>query len=43
MNGENDSMTVKEGIAFSPIYYMEIKKTITEGGIKTWLKLKKGN
>lgn len=43
MNGENDSMTVKEGIAFSPIYYMEIKKTITEGGIKTWLKLKKEN
>ena len=43
MYGENDLMTVKEGIAFSPIYYMEIRKTITEGGIKTWLKLKKGN
>lgn len=43
MTGENDEIIVEEGIAFSPIYHLEIRKTIKEGGIKTWLNLKKAN
>lgn len=43
MYGDNDKMIVKEGIAFSPIYHIELVKTIRKGGVKTWLNLKKAN
>lgn len=43
MYGDNDKMIVKEGIAFSPIYHIELVKTIRKGGVKTWLNLKKVN
>jgi hypothetical protein len=43
MGGESDTFEVEEGIAFSPVYHIRLKKTIKEGGITTWLKLQKGN
>ena len=43
MYGDNDKVIVKEGIAFSPIYHIELVKTIRKGGVKTWLNLKKAN
>ena len=43
MGGEGASMTVEEGIAFSPVYHLEVSKTVREGGVKTWLSLRKAN
>ena len=43
MRGNGDEFKVEEGIAFSPIYHMSISKTLSKGGLKTCLKLKKAN
>ena len=43
MGGDNDTAAVSEGIAFSPVYQLKLRKTITEGGVTTWLKLEKAN
>jgi hypothetical protein len=43
MGGDNDEATVEEGIAFSPVYHLSLRKTIKEGGVTTWLKLQKAN
>ena len=43
MGGDNDVSTVEEGIAFSPVYHIALKKTISKGGFTTWLKLQKAN
>ncbi len=43
MGGDNDTAMVEEGIAFSPVYHLGLKKTIKEGGITTWLRLQKAN
>ena len=43
MCGDNDEMVVEEGIAFSPIYHIELRKAITKGEVKTWLNLRKAN
>lgn len=43
MGGDNDALQVEEGIAFSPVYHMRLTKTITKGGLTTWLNLQKAN
>ncbi len=43
MGGDNDTAYVEEGIAFSPVYHLGLRKTIREGGITTWLSLQKAN
>ena len=43
MGGEGVSAIAEEGIAFSPIYHIEVSKTVKEGGVKTWLNLQKAN
>ena len=43
MGGDNDVSVVEEGIAFSPVYHIALKKTISKGGFTTWLKLQKAN
>lgn len=43
MGGDNDEAEAEEGIAFSPVYHIELRKTVKEGGIRTWLKLQKEN
>ena len=43
MSGNGDNFLVEEGIAFSPIYHLEVSKTLSKGGLKTCLKLKKAN
>ena len=43
MSGDVDSLEVEEGIAFSPIYRLSLKKKLSKGGIKTCLKLQKVN
>ena len=43
MGGDNDTAMVEEGIAFSPVYHLALSKTITKGGVKTWLNLRKAN
>jgi len=43
MGGQNDVSLVEEGIAFSPVYHIALKKTISKGGVTTWLKLQKAN
>ncbi len=43
MGGDNDALQVEEGIAFSPVYHIRLTKSITEGGVKTWLNLLKAN
>jgi hypothetical protein len=43
MGGDNDEAEVEEGIAFSPVYRLALRKTIKEGGVTTWLKLQKAN
>ena len=43
LGGDSDYMSVKEGIAFSPVYSLVASKTITKGEFKTWLKLVKAN
>jgi len=34
---------VEEGIAFSPVYHIALRKTIKEGEVTTWLNLRKAN
>jgi hypothetical protein len=43
MGGDNDEALVEEGIAFSPVYHLATRKTISKGGTKTWLRLQKVN
>lgn len=43
MGGDNDTAIAEEGIAFSPIYHLELQKTIRQGGIQTWLRLQKAD
>jgi hypothetical protein len=43
MGGDNDEAEVEEGIAFSPVYHIGLKKTISKGAVKTWLNLRKAN
>ena len=43
MGGDHDTAAVEEGIAFSPVYHLSLKKTLTKGGISTWLNLEKAN
>ena len=43
MGGDNDEAVAEEGIAFSPVYHIELNKTVKEGGVTTWLKLRKAN
>lgn len=43
MGGDADEYKVSEGIAFSPVYHLELTKTVTKGGLTTWLKLQKAN
>ena len=43
MSGEVDEYEVEEGIAFSPVYRLSLKKKISKGGIKTCLKLQNVN
>ncbi len=41
MFGDNDIGEFEEGHAFSPSYRISLKKTLSKGGMTTWLKLKK--
>jgi hypothetical protein len=43
LGGDNDEAEVEEGIAFSPVYHLRLRKTITKGAVTTWLKLQKAN
>ena len=43
MGGDNDTAIAEEGIAFSPVYHMALRKTISKGEMTTWLKLQKAN
>ena len=43
MGGDHDTAAVEEGIAFSPVYHISLKKTVAKGGISTWLNLEKAN
>ena len=43
MTGDADVFEAEEGIAFSPVYHLSLKKTVSEGGIKTCLILQKAN
>ncbi len=43
MGGDCDTALVEEGIAFSPVYHIRLRKTITRGAVKTWLRLQKAN
>jgi hypothetical protein len=43
MGGDNDSCLITEGHAFSPVYRLALKKTLSKGEMKTWLKVKKAN
>ena len=43
MNGDVDSLSVEEGIAFSPVYHLKATKTISKGEMVTCLYLAKEN
>ena len=43
MGGECDEAQAEEGIAFSPVYRIALRKTISKGEFKSWLKLQKAN
>ena len=43
MGGDGVTALVEEGIAFSPVYRLALRKTIKKGGVTTWLKLQKAN
>ena len=43
MGGDCDSALVEEGIAFSPVYHIRLRKTVKKGSVKTWLRLQKAN
>ena len=42
-SGDNDSMSVKEGIAFSPNFKLMFQKSIKKGEVKSCLNLRKVN
>ena len=42
LDGEGNKV-VEEGIAFSPIYHLEVKKSLRKGAFETCLKLEKAN
>ncbi len=43
MGGEGCILKVEEGIAFSPVYHINVSKTIKDGEVKVWLNLLKAN
>ena len=43
MGGDDVTALAEEGIAFSPVYHISVSKTVKEGGVKTWLNLRKAN
>ena len=43
LRGNADELGVEEGIAFSPVYHLSASKTLSKGGLKTWLSLTKAN
>ena len=43
MYGDNDRGEFEEGHAFSPSYRICLKKKISQGGIRTWLRLRKAD
>lgn len=43
MGGDGDEYEAEEGIAFSPVYHIRVRKNISEGVMKTWLRLRKAN
>jgi len=43
MGGDIDEAQVEEGIAFSPVYRLALRKTISKGEVKTWLNLQKAD
>ena len=43
MGGDCETSEVEEGIAFSPVYHIRVRKSITKGSVKTWLRLQKAN
>ena len=43
LGGNGDCSSVEEGIAFSPVYHLSIAKTLSKGGLSTWLSLQKEN
>ena len=43
MGGDNDIAQVEEGIAFSPVYHLRLRKTISKGEMTTWLRLQKAD
>lgn len=43
LGGDGDITKVEEGIAFSPVFHLSISKTLSEGGLTTWLNLQKAN
>lgn len=43
MGGDEGTLQVEEGIAFSPVYHIRVTQSITKGGVKTWLNLQKAN
>jgi hypothetical protein len=43
LGGDNDTALSEEGIAFSPVYHLALRKTIQKGDVNTWLKLQKAN
>ena len=43
MGGDCDTALAEEGIAFSPVYHIRLRKTVKKGAVKTWLRLQKAN
>ena len=43
VGGEGTKARIEEGIAFSPMFRLSAKKTMKEGRMTSWLKLRKGN
>lgn len=43
MGGDADECGAEEGIAFSPVYRLYLKKSITKGAVGSWLNLQKAN
>ena len=43
LGGDADELEVEEGIAFSPVYHLSARKSLLEGGLKTWLKVQKAD
>ena len=43
LGGDADTLAVEEGIAFSPVYHLALKKTISKGAVTSWLRLRKAN